>query len=153
MANIEQTPSWCNDDPHYASLVFVMRPVTDQPGATLGELVSAVGLCPSPGFRGLVDWLDLLVSVGCLTRTGACGTCVEVELCSALAMMGLRDQCNTLLRLGSLTRTGVGPEPNLAACMPQKGALGDARRAAATWGSRLCLRVDLAAYMQQSGDE
>lgn len=39
-------------------------------GATLGELVSAVGLCPSPGFRGLVDWLDLLVSVGCLTRTG-----------------------------------------------------------------------------------
>ncbi len=100
--------------------------MSHQPGATLGELVSAVGLCPSPGFRGLVDWLDLLVSVGCLTRTGAWGTCVKAELPGALAVMGVQGACITT---GLPDQDGcVGLECNLAACMQQKGAHGGARK-------------------------
>ncbi|PNH08238.1 Tetracenomycin polyketide synthesis 8-O-methyl transferase tcmO [Tetrabaena socialis] len=39
-------------------------------GATAQQLSADLGLCQCPGFRAAADFLDLLVSVGCLERAG-----------------------------------------------------------------------------------
>ncbi|KAL6764278.1 hypothetical protein V8C86DRAFT_2478811 [Haematococcus lacustris] len=39
-------------------------------GLTCSELVAKLGWCEAPGFRGAVDFLDLLVSLNTLQRLG-----------------------------------------------------------------------------------
>eukprot|EP00983_Pelagomonas_calceolata_P035680 1117626-Pelagomonas_calceolata.AAC.2 len=46
---------------------------------TCSELSSALGLCQDTGFRGVADFLDLLVSLHTLERTGT--GCVHVHAC------------------------------------------------------------------------
>lgn len=41
-----------------------------KPGLTAAEIAQVLQLNTQPGFRGVLDWLDVLVTLGTLQRAG-----------------------------------------------------------------------------------
>ncbi|KXZ45540.1 hypothetical protein GPECTOR_53g126 [Gonium pectorale] len=80
-----------------------LAPLHNRAGATLQQLGSRIGLCTEPGFRAGADFLDLLVSVGCLAREGdGLGALYRnSEVANRYLVRGQPEYCGGILALNS----------------------------------------------------